>query len=377
MTVMGKRITMIIFAMAAAVASFSQTGAEIDTTLALANSRRVGQKGHFVWIPDSVSARYEAMVNMLGLQREMLDPWARDILNRPPKKEVREVVRYVARPGANVYSDSLGTYNLVRGRVENGALGHAITLSDSILKAERVLFRGDTIPMILRRHNLGRFDRGMYNHLFIPKGIWGFGLTVSYAEFSSDNLELLSLLNDIDLSGHRFAIRPTVSYFINHNMSVGVRFAYSQSKGGIDSFKVDIDDDMNFNLKDISYKDESYSAAVVYTQYVGLSRRGRFSVFNEVELAFGSGATDFIRPYNDLPKHTHSTYMKAALNFSPGVSVKMMQNTCFNLSLGVFGFNLRNERQTVDGVESGNRFSSGASFRFNIFNINFGLQVHI
>ena len=69
--------------------------------------------------------------------------------------------------------------------------------------------------------------------------------------------------------------------------------------------------------------------------------------------------------------------MNAGLNFSPGVSVFIMKNVSFNLSFGVFGFYLKNERQTENGVETGNRTTSGANFRFNLFNINFGIAVHV
>ncbi len=54
-----------------------------------------------------------------------------------------------------------------------------------------------------------------------------------------------------------------------------------------------------------------------------------------------------------------------------------MKNVSFNVSFGVFGFYLRNEKQTVNGEPLGNRFTSGANFKFNIFNINFGIGVHI
>ena len=55
--------------------------------------------------------------------------------------------------------------------------------------------------MKLRTRNLGRFDLGLFNYLFIPKGRWGFGLTASYGELSTDDLEIFDLLSDIDL-GH-------------------------------------------------------------------------------------------------------------------------------------------------------------------------------
>lgn len=242
---------------------------------------------------------------------------------------------------------------------------------------ERVTFRGDTIPMMLRDRNFGRFDRGLFNYLFIPKGIWQFGITASYGEFSTSDLEVFSLLSDIDLSGRIFSIRPYFSYFINNNMSVGMRIAYTSGRANIDSFQVDIDDDMNFNLKDIMYRSEQYTASLLFNQYFGIARRGRFGVFNEVELAFSSGNSDFQRPYNGELKTTHTTTMQAALNFSPGVAVFIMENVSFNVSFGVFGFTLRNERQKVDGEDMGNRFTSGANFRFNIFNINFGIAVNI
>ncbi len=242
---------------------------------------------------------------------------------------------------------------------------------------EKVLFRGDTVPMVLRDRNFGRFNRGLFNYLFIPKGIWSIGVTASYGEFSTSDLEVLDLISGIDFSGHMFSIRPYFSYFIGNNMSVGMRLSYTSGRANIGSFNVDIDDDMGFNLKDILYRSESYTAAVTFNQYFGIARRGRFGVFNEVELAFSSGSSDFNRPYGGVMKNTHTTSMQAALNFSPGVSVFILDPVSFNVSFGVFGFYLKKEKQMVDGERSGNRFTSGANFRFNIFNINFGVAVNL
>lgn len=249
----------------------------------------------------------------------------------------------------------------------------AMTMSD------KALWNGDTVPLMLKTRNFARerFDRKLFNHLFIPKGHWAFGLTASYGEFSTDDLDLLGLLTDIDLGVHAFSIKPSLQYFIRNNISVGLRLGYTNMKGSIDSFKVDIDEDMNFNLNGVMYRNEGYSAAATFTQYIGLTRRGRFGLFNEVELAFSSGNSDFRRPYNGEPRETHTTYMEAALNFSPGVCVFIMDNVSFNVSFGVFGYHLRNEKQKENGEDIGNRFTSGANFRFNIFNINFGIGIHI
>ena len=76
-------------------------------------------------------------------------------------------------------------------------------------------------------------------------------------------------------------------------------------------------------------------------------------------------------------KETHTTTMQTALNFSPGLCVYILDQLSFNVSFGVFGLNIKHEKQKENGVYMGSRTTSGANFRFNIFNINFGIAVNI
>lgn len=246
---------------------------------------------------------------------------------------------------------------------------------DLIDPNEKVIVRGDTIPMIIKQRNYGRYNRGLFNYLFIPQGDWYIGLTTSYGDFSTTDYQLFDILSDFNLNAHSFSIKPSFSYFIKNNVSLGLKFNYSNSKATLVSGGVDFDEDINFKISDASYKNESYSAALVLRQFFGLARAGRFGIYNEVELAFGSGNADFSRQYNSQPRMTSTTYMDARLNFSPGVCVFIMKNVAFNVSFGVFGYYLRNEKQTENGEKIGNRFSSGANFKFNIFNIDFGIAV--
>ena len=103
----------------------------------------------------------------------------------------------------------------------------------------------------------------------------------------------------------------------------------------------------------------------------------RFGIFNEVDLSFGSGSARFKRYYNEELRDTRTITTEARLSFSPGVTVFIMDNVSFNVSFGVFGLYLKNEKQKTNEVEEGSRLSSGANFKFNVFNINFGLGVHI
>lgn len=269
--------------------------------------------------------------------------------------------------------------NIVNGRGE-------VRMLDPLPEQDLVIVRGDTVSQVLRSRNLGRYDRGLFNYLFMPKGGWQVGLTASYGKFDANDLKLLDLVGDLDFKVSAFSINPYISYAVVNNISVGLRFGYTKLDGNIDNMQVDFDEDLDFNLKDVRYRNEAYSSAFFVRQYIGLSRAGRFGVFNEMELAFSSGNSDFRRMYDDRPKNTHTTYMGAKLNFSPGLCVFIMDQVSFNISLGVFGFYLRNEKQRSFMInpedaekypdETANRFTSGASFKFNIFNINFGLGIH-
>ncbi len=242
---------------------------------------------------------------------------------------------------------------------------------------EMVYWRGDSIPMALPTKRLGRYDRKLYNWLIYPRGLWHISLSANYGELSTDDSEFLSLIQDVDLKGKIYSIKPSVSYFLRNNLCVGLRLAFTKGDMAINSFKVDIDEDMSFDLHDIKYTSDSYAAAVFIQQYFGLSRRGRFAVFNEAEVSVGTGSSHFIRPFDGEIRDTRTKTQTFNINYSPGVSIMMMKNAAFNLSFGIFGFHLKDEKQWENGEEAGSRFTSGINFRFNLFNINFGVSIII
>lgn len=259
--------------------------------------------------------------------------------------------------------------------VLNGEMTKLSALNTDL--SEMTYWRGDSIPMALPTKRLGRYDRKLYNWLIYPKGLWHIGLTANYGELNTEDMEILSIINDIDLHGKIYSIKPSVSYFLRNNLCVGMRLAFTKGDMGINSFKVDIDEDMSFNLHDIKYTSDSYAAAVFIQQYFGLSRRGRFAVFNEAEVSVGTGSSHFIRPFDGVLRDTRTKTQSFNINYSPGVSIMMMKNAAFNLSFGIFGFHLKDEKQWENGEESGSRFTSGINFRFNLFNINFGVSIII
>lgn len=204
-----------------------------------------------------------------------------------------------------------------------------------------VIVGNDTVSNIIPEKNYSRYDRGLFNYLYIPKGGWAFGLTASCGSFDTDDVQILSVLQDLDFGGKIYTIKPTVAYFFKNNQSVGVKFSYTNASASIGSLSFDFDEDLNFTLSDISYDSKNYGVSLFYRKYIGLDTKRRFGFFNDVDLSFGWGESIFRRPYNSEMRSTRTTMTKASLDFSPGVSVFVVENVSFNLSFEFLEFILQ------------------------------------
>lgn len=384
MTIMSKKIITALCLMVAIFTMKAQEASDIETatvvrtdTIYRTDSLHVKE----VITRTDVIHRTEKVVRYYGNEADD-EAHRPQILPLIPGMKVADVpdVDTVPRAGGKYVWVPDSMNEKVNHLLETGDMATTVFVDKSDIPVdldEKVVFRGDTLKMVLKDRNLGRFNRGLFNFLFIPKGIWQLGITASYGEFSTSDLQILDLVSDIDFNGKLWSVKPYFAYFFKSNLSLGMRLSYTQGYAKIGSFNLDIDEDMSFNLHDIMYKSNTYSASILFSQYLGIARKGRFGVFNEVELAFSGGNSDFNRPFNGEMRETHTTTFQAALNFSPGVCVYVLDQVSFNVSLGVFGLNIKHEKQKVNGEDLGSRTTSGANFRFNIFNINFGIAVNL
>lgn len=229
---------------------------------------------------------------------------------------------------------------------------------------------------IIRTKAIGRFDRGIINYRFIPKSKWLGGLTFSYVNMDTDDSRLLfSILKDIDCTFRTLSVKPFIGYAIKDNIVIGAKMGYNHTVAGLGNISLNIDEDLNYELKDMSYNEDSYTIGLFHRSYVGLDRDKRFGFFNETTLSYNSGSTTFSRGEGDTMKKTDTTINELHIGLNPGVVVFIMENVCAEVSLGVVGFKYRSEKQKNNEGEVGTRRSSGANFKINLFNINIGITL--
>lgn len=247
---------------------------------------------------------------------------------------------------------------------------------------QRVIVGNDTVNMLLSDKSRGRFDRGLYNYLYIPKKEVVFGLSASYGDLNTDDVQLLSVLTDVDCSGQIFSIKPWVSYFFKNNQSVGLRLNYTNGSAHIGNFNINLGDGLDFKISDVNYDSNMYGASIFYRNYIGLNEKKRFALFYETDLSYLGGISSFKRYYDNNLNDTRTIINEGRIGFSPGLCVFIHENVAFNIAFDILGLYIRNESQKttiydgngdVSAVETGSYFTGGASFKFNLFSINFGL----
>lgn len=244
--------------------------------------------------------------------------------------------------------------------------------SDSIRNVRDSLQRVN--PDVLKTKPIGRYDRGIINYRFIPKGHKIFGITASYSNYDSNDSKMFNLLEDLNYYGKTIRVNPFAGYFYKDNLMLGVKLGYTQTIAQLDNIGLAIED-LDFSLSDMRLSETMYSGTIFHRSYVGLDAGKRFGLFNETNLAFSTGNSSFTRIADNEPVVTETSITEMRLGINPGISVFIMQNVAAEFSFGVAGLTYRHEKQTINQVDSGSRKNSGANFKINLMNINIGVTV--
>lgn len=245
------------------------------------------------------------------------------------------------------------------------------------------IWKADTLPVkkgidLLRIKKVGRYDRGIVNYRFMPKGQIMCGLDASFWNFDSQESKLLfAYLDNFTFNARTVSINPFIGYFFKDNQSIGMKWGYRQISGKLENASIKIDEDVNFSLKDLGLKEEIYSCTFFHRSYIGLDAGKRFGLFNETSLNIGYGKSVFTRGANETLKETTTKILEARLGISPGLAVFIMENVSVECSIGVMGLKYRQEKQTNNLGENGKHLNGGANFKINLFDLNLGLIISL
>ena len=229
-------------------------------------------------------------------------------------------------------------------------------------------------PVIMCRAK-ERFDRGIVKSVFIPKGQWFTGATISYTEQSADKYQFL-VLADIQGKGYTFRVNPFAGYFFANNMAAGARFSYGRTYLNIENVDINLGDDLSFHIKDDMYLQHNYSASGFLRTYMGLGSSKVFGFFNELRLTYNYGQGKHTNGTgNDLTGYFQTSH-SLEIGAAPGLTAFVSDFASVEVSVGVMGFDFKWVEQTHNQVQKSSRRSAGGNFKIDLFSINLGMTMY-
>ena len=228
-----------------------------------------------------------------------------------------------------------------------------------------------------------RMDREINKLKFAYKGEVMMGLTASYGTMSSDDTDIMLLIDGINADGSIATVKPFIGYFYSDNHCLGVRFGYRHMGGSLDNARYDLGEsnDLSGAIPKLDINSDNYSFGIFHRSYAGLDPKGRFGLFAEFELSLATGTSKFSYQQNtssDEMKTTHSDNTQLKLSFNPGAAVYIFPNVCATVSFGLGGIQYNSVTQKDEnGKKTGSREASNMRFRLNVAAINFGMTVHL
>lgn len=236
-----------------------------------------------------------------------------------------------------------------------------------------MLLAAGTLPVAAKGT---KFDRGIEQKTFIPKGQWMCGASFSYSEHTDDNFKWL-VVDDINSVGYTFKVSPIVSYFIRDNVAIGGRLAYSRSSTDLGNLSLNLGDDLNFDLSNYKDKSHTVSGAFFIRTYLNLGDSKRFGLFSEGRMTYGYGQSKVEDGTGDDLKGTHQIKQNLNFGLAPGITCFINDYTAVEAAVDVLGLDFKWYDQKTNQVEKGKRTSSGANFQINLLSISLGITFYL
>lgn len=234
-------------------------------------------------------------------------------------------------------------------------------------------------PQPAKTVNQRRAERGISSRtsLFVPKGQWVFGGTVSYSTHNNRDYDVL-VIDDITSEGYTFKVSPMIGYALGNNSTLGVRFIYGRTLLKLDGANVSFGNGDSSTDLSVDYYyalRHSYSFAAVYRRYIPFGESKRFGIFTDIQLLFGGSQGKFAA---DSPiKGTFQRGFDFELGLSPGLIAFATNSMAVEVNVGMMGIGYSRVRQVHNQVTTGTRHQSAMNFKVNLLSIGLGISFYL
>lgn len=223
---------------------------------------------------------------------------------------------------------------------------------------------------------LEQFDNDIESVVFVPKGQWITGLSISYSQSNQNRYQFLILEN---LSGdtYTFKVSPMLIYIFANDMGAGGKFGYSRSLTKLESANVVLDSETSYDADHIYRLAHNYYGMAVMRNYFSIGRSKRFGFFTELQVQLGGGQSKLTNGEGYDLTGAYERNFNLNVGIAPGMAVFLNNYSALEVNVGVLGYNYTNTKQITDRVYVSNRKSRYANFKVNLFSITFGCAFYL
>ena len=218
--------------------------------------------------------------------------------------------------------------------------------------------------------------RDIEQSVFVPKGQWITGVSVSYTVSDQNSYQFL-VFENINGDTYTFKVSPMLMYAFHDNLAAGGRFAYSRSRTSLDGASVVLGSDTSYDVENLYSVSQNWYGTAAFRNYINLGNSTRFGLFNECQLQVGGGQSKLVNGTGDNLTGTFEKNVSVSVGLSPGLVMFLNNYSAIEVNVGVLGFNYSHTRATTDQIYVAERSHKTANFKVNLFSIMFGATFYL
>lgn len=220
------------------------------------------------------------------------------------------------------------------------------------------------------------FERDVESVVFVPKGQWVTGVSVSYSQSNQNKYQFL-ILENITGDTYTFKVSPMLCYIVKDDLGLGGKFAYSRSLTKLASADVVLDSETDYDINNLYRLSHSYHGMAIMRNYFSLGNSKRFGFFNEMQLSMGGGQSKIMQGRSQDISGAYERNFKLDVGLAPGLIVFLNNYSALEVNVGVLGYSYTHTKQINNRIYESHRKSQSANFRINLFSITFGVAIYI
>lgn len=228
----------------------------------------------------------------------------------------------------------------------------------------------------LRARAQEEFKREIESVVFVPKGQWVAGLSISYDQTNQNKYQFL-ILEGISGDTYSFKVSPMVCYIVKDDLGLGGKFAYSRSLTKLENADIVVGADNEFNVENLYRLSHNYSAMAIMRNYFSIGRSKRFGFFSELQFQLGGGQSKLMKGKTESLTGSYERNFSLNIGIAPGLCVFLSNYSALEVNVGVLGFKYTDTKQISDQIYMSKRNSKSANFRINLFSISFGVAFYL